>query len=265
MIQYKTKQITVFESALYETTTTVIESNEAIVLVDPNWLPEEISKIRAHIDQRIKNKQLYLVITHSDYDHIIGSGAFPEAIVIASESFKLNKDKQARLDEITVFDQMYYLTRVYEVSYPKVNIVIKENETHISLGDLACIFYLSPGHTDDGLFFYIKQLNILIVGDYLSNVEFPFITSSYNDYVKTINLMKEVTKKYHVALLIPGHGKVTTHYDERLDFSIWYLQMLSKQNNIETELKEKFIFYEGMKQAHQDNLRLAKGRDYLDD
>lgn len=259
MIQYKTNLITVFQSELYETTSTVIESAEAIVVVDPTWLPKEVAEIRQYVDELINNKQLYLILTHSDFDHIIGVGAFPEAIIIATETFNNHSNKQVILDEINEFDQMFYLTRPYEIIYPKVNITIKENETEIQLGDLNCIFYLAPGHTDDGLFFYIKKLKTLIVGDYLSDVEFPFITSSYSDYIQTVYLMREVANIYDVELLIPGHGKVTTHYQERINYSLWYLEKIKRSVDIENQLMKRFPFYQGMQSLHHNNLRLVKG------
>lgn len=264
MIQYQSDLITVFQSELYQTTSTVIEGKKAIVVVDPTWLPNEVAKIRQYVNERINNKQLYLVLTHNDFDHIIGAGAFPEAIIIASEKFTNYPHKQSILDEINEFDQMFYLTRPYEIIYPKVNIIINKHQTNLQLGDLNCIFYLAPGHTDDGLFFYIKKLNTLIVGDYLSDIEFPFITSSYSDYVQTVYLMQEVTKNYTTELLIPGHGKVTSNYAERIKFSLDYLEKIKEPVNIEKQLMKRLPFYEGMKSSHQNNLKLARGSDKID-
>lgn len=264
MVQYKTSGITVFQSDLYETTSTVIESKEAIIIVDPNWLPKEVLKIRQYVDEVMGDKKLYVILTHSDFDHMIGVGAFPEAIIIASEKLKFNSNKQKIIDEINTFDNTFYLSRPYPIDYPKVNITVKENETHLQIGDLDCIFYLAPGHTTDGLFFYIKQLDTIIVGDYLSDVEFPFITSSYSDYLETIKLMKKVIQTNKIQLLIPGHGKVTHDIEERIEFTLWYLDKIAEQKDIEAKLRKKFSYYDGMKDAHKNNLKLAKGRDTND-
>ena len=45
-IQFKTPNITVFESALFRTTTTLLETDDLLLLVDPNWLPSEIENIQ---------------------------------------------------------------------------------------------------------------------------------------------------------------------------------------------------------------------------
>lgn len=63
--------ITIFESALYRTTSTVFHNDDLILIVDPNWLPGEVQAVRGHVDQIKKGYPLYLLFTHSDYDHII--------------------------------------------------------------------------------------------------------------------------------------------------------------------------------------------------
>src|SRR5699024_2516287 len=88
MIQFQNDFITVFQSELYATTSTVIESEEAITVVDPNLLPSEVAKIKQFVNERIQNKQLYLILTQNEYDHNIGTGAFPEAKSIATQNFE---------------------------------------------------------------------------------------------------------------------------------------------------------------------------------
>ena len=95
------------------TTTAIIEAEDVVIMTDPNWLPTEIENIKQYISGNIGNKELYVIYTHSDYDHIIGAGAFPEAKVIASEQFTNNPNKEAILQTIQQFDQGYYLSRNY--------------------------------------------------------------------------------------------------------------------------------------------------------
>src|SRR5699024_11820639 len=179
MSQLQNDFIIGFQSELYATTSTVIESEEAITVVDPNLLPSEVAKITQFVNERIQNKQLYLILTHSDFDHIIGAGAFPEAKIIATKTFENQPHKQEIIDEINHFDHMYYLTRPYPDIYPNVHLIIDNNEINLQLGDLTYVLYLSPRNTNDVLFFYIKNIKTLVTVYYLSNIEIPFITSSY--------------------------------------------------------------------------------------
>ena len=125
-IQYKDTQTTVFESALFRTTSTLIETKDLVLLVDPNWLPEEIENIQQAVLRCDPSKPFFLLFTHSDYDHIIGYRAFPNAQIIASQSFVDNKNKAKIIQQINDWDDENYIKRCYPITYPAVDIVIKE-------------------------------------------------------------------------------------------------------------------------------------------
>lgn len=262
MIHYKRNNLTVFQSALYQTTSAIIESEEAMIVTDPTWLPYEIEEIKQYINECIGRRQLYIIFTHSDFDHIIGSGAFPDAKVIASESFQDNARKDEILKEIQNFDQAYYVDRDYVVDYPTVDRVIKEDREKLVLGDMTLVFYKAPGHTEDGLFTVIEPLGLFLSGDYLSDVEFPFITSSYRDYVTTVDKARWILDHKDIRIHVPGHGSVTESKKEirdRLTFSEEYLKRLGENDRTqEQELKDKYRFFEGMKNSHQVNREIAE-------
>ena len=48
-IQFRNEYITVFESQLFRTTTTVVQTDDLVLLVDPNWLPTEIEFLQNFI------------------------------------------------------------------------------------------------------------------------------------------------------------------------------------------------------------------------
>lgn len=261
MIQYDKENIKVFQSALYMTTSAVIELDEAILLTDPNWLPHEVEEIKSYVNQIKKNKQLYIIYTHSDFDHIIGSGAFQDAKVIATKNFSENKHKDDAINRVHAFDQKYYLQRDYEPEYPRVDYIVEEDGQELTLGTSKLLFYLAPGHTDDGLFTIVEPLGIFLSGDYLSDVEFPFIYDSYLDYNKTIRKAKDILSNHSISVQVPGHGHTTENkveMQDRLKFSEEYLeQLIDEQGNMEEVLKKRFTFYDGMKDFHLENKQLA--------
>jgi hydroxyacylglutathione hydrolase len=122
--QFQSDNFTVFESALYRTCSAVISVGKCLWVVDPNWLPGEIQFIRDFVDQQKNNKNIFLLCTHSDYDHIIGFGAFPEAEIVAGRDFVTHPQPQKVVQQILDFDDMYYITRNYPVTYPEVNHII---------------------------------------------------------------------------------------------------------------------------------------------
>ena len=63
-IQFKNALITVYESALFRTTSSLIETTDFILLVDPNWLPFEIKNLQAQIQSKPKEKPVFLLFTH---------------------------------------------------------------------------------------------------------------------------------------------------------------------------------------------------------
>src|SRR5699024_7076818 len=107
MTQFQNDFITVFQSELYATTSTVIESEEAITVVDPNLLPSEVAKIKQFVNERIQNKKLYLMLNHSHIDHTIGSSAFPESKINSTTTYENQPHKQENIHEINHSDHMY--------------------------------------------------------------------------------------------------------------------------------------------------------------
>lgn len=75
-----------------------------------------------------------------------GSGAFPEAKVIATEQFDNKPNKEKELQQIYMFDQGYYLNRNYKPEYPSVDIVVSNDGQRIELGSLTLTFDHAPGH-----------------------------------------------------------------------------------------------------------------------
>ena len=259
MIQYNENNITVFQSSLFMTTSTVINTDEAVIIIDPTWLPNEVTKIRNYVDKIKKGKSLYVIFTHSDFDHILGSGAFPEATVIASKELQENNSIDEVMKQIDQFDQRFYLKRDYKPVYPRVDIVISEDGQTVKTGNINMTFYLAPGHTNDGLFTIIEPLKVFLAGDYLSNVEFPFIFDNYYAYLHTLNKAKKIMLQHDISLLIPGHGSTTeskVEMDKRLYDSIDYLERLPNEC-LEDLLAQNYPFFDGMKNNHINNKKIA--------
>jgi hydroxyacylglutathione hydrolase len=266
MIKFKEGQITVFESALFRTTSTVVINDNLILVVDPNWLPQEVKEIQEFVQANRKNQPLYLLFTHSDYDHIIGYGAFSEAKVIASEAFQNNKEKEKSIDGILQFDDEYYITRDYKIEYPKSDIIVRKDGQKLQIGNTTLTFYLAPGHNPDGFFTIIEPLNIWIAGDYLSNEEFPYIYFSSRDYEQTLKKVDSILETHNINLLIPGHGDIAFDIEEIQKRKTENLQYISDLRASLTEGKnfdlkklwKKYRFPRIMKRFHEGNVELIK-------
>ncbi len=267
-IQYDAPGIRVFESALFKTTSTVLETPDLILIVDPNWLPEEVMHIRHYVDAIRNNRPLWLLFTHSDYDHIIGYGAFMDAKTIASEAFAIQTDQTAAIEQVKKWDEAYYVERDYPAIYPPVDLVVRQHGQTLKSGTTELLFYPAPGHNNDGLFSLVRwgEHCVWIAGDYLSDVEFPFIYHSSIDYEKTLHLAADIMEQHQPTLLIPGHGSVTDSIKEmaqRKADAIAYIHRLraSLQSNLpfdEEALWKQYHFRKGQEQFHRDNTELVK-------
>lgn len=265
-IQFKTPYLTVFESALFRTTTTLVETEDLLLLVDPNWLPIEIDNIRQIVRNSQGDKPLYLLFTHSDYDHIIGYQAFPDATVIASQALVDNPDKTSILKQIKDWDDENYIKRSYSIEYPKVDIIIKEDAQQLKVGHTVLTFYLAPGHNTDGIFTIVESLGIWIVGDYLSNIEFPYIYHSSYAYEDTLKKVLTILEKHAPKVLVTGHGDVALSSQEILqrqkDAFAYITSLRSAIAENRTfdfdQLMGDYDFPKIMRQFHDGNVKLMK-------
>ncbi|WP_270166567.1 MBL fold metallo-hydrolase [Paenibacillus sp. SYP-B4298] len=216
MLLWEKEGVAIFRSALYQTISTVVVTEDAVLVSDPSWLPHEIEEIRRYVLEIRGERPLYMVLTHSDFDHILGAGAFPEATIIASEAlaFKGEAQQQSILEQIHAFDDDYYISRPYPVSYPRVDEVVTEEGQQLELGGTTLTFYHAPGHNDDGIFTLVEPLGLWLAGDYLSDIEFPYIYHNSRQYESTIGKLDDLMQQHEVRLLIPGHGQPTCDREE---------------------------------------------------
>ncbi len=272
MIQFKNDQTVVFESSLFRTTSIVILTGDLLLVVDPNWLPAEVENIRRFVEFAKKERPVYLLFTHSDYDHIIGWRAFPDAKVIASQAFTQNPDKQKIVEQILDWDDEYYITRNYPIEYPDVDIEVQRDGQTFTEGNTRLTFYLAPGHNPDGIFTLVedkKQVTagaIWLAGDYLSNVEFPYIYHSSLAYEATLAKVDEILKKHPVRLMVTGHGDAATDAKEifqRRNESLAYIRglrdcLLQGRDFDTKKLWQRYRFRRGMQNFHDENIQLMR-------
>jgi hydroxyacylglutathione hydrolase len=263
MIVWKDENTTIFRSVLYETTSTVIITEDCVLVVDPCWLPHEVEEISRYVEANRQNRPLYLLFTHSDYDHIIGCRSFPEATIIASEAFRTKSDhaKADIVEQIKAFDDEYYVTRSYEIVYPEVDLSIAGEETSLEIGQTKLTFFQAPGHNDDGIFTIIEPLGVLLTGDYFSDIEFPYIYVNSYEYEKTILKLDPILTDYPIQLLVTGHGNATRDRSEmkkrQLD-SLEYIHkmrehVLAKNQEGINQLIKGCKFPRNMKKFHYNN------------
>ncbi|WP_214770037.1 MULTISPECIES: MBL fold metallo-hydrolase [unclassified Exiguobacterium] len=253
MIQMKMPGVTVYQSTLMKTTSTLIETPDCLIVVDPGWLPDEIATIRRDVEIIRHERPLYIVYTHAHFDHILGAYAFKDAIAVASRRF-IETDTQVALEEVQNFNDEYYIDS--PVLFPEITHIIEESETTLTIGSTKLIFFLTPGHEETHLSFVVMPMNLLICGDYASDVEIPLIEHDSTEYLTTLELLESFIYEYEVKLLVPGHGHicdVRTDMIERLHHSYDYI--LGLRAGKESEWSASWQRTPFMHRLHEKNKR----------
>ena len=267
-ISFQDASCTVFESELMQTTCTLIQRPNHLLLVDPNWLPSEVEAIAEEVARVQAGRPLYLLFTHSDYDHIIAYERFREdASLIVSRALLENPEPDLQLQEIRKFYDQYYLRPPRPITYPQeaALVIAAEKEIH-QIGTTSYEFYQAPGHNPDGLITFLPEAGILLAGDYLCSPEFPFIYHSIEAYQTTLQRLAVLLEREELRLLVPGHGPTSTSRVEMqswLQDAQWYIDQLIAYGRDgepfpEAALWQRYPYFQSCQmQYHQENLKLA--------
>lgn len=264
-LQYESADLVIFESALFRTTSTLLVGDHYLIIVDPNWLPIEVQFIRDYIDNLNLNVQKYILFTHSDYDHIIGYGMFPDFESIASAAFVQQSKQESILKQINDFDDSNYILRNYQITYPTITTIIDDSQI-MNFGTDEFQFFSGIGHNDDGIIIFNKTKGILILGDYLSNIEFPYVYHSFKLYEEVLDNLQLIINEHPISFLITGHGDYTSVKNEmlqRIQESRNYIHELrlsvaaGEEFNFEQLMKD-YNFPKVMLDFHQKNISLMK-------
>jgi len=249
-----TKDIFVFQSSIWQTNSVVILNEAANITVDPAYFPAEIQVI-ADLAARKRSFGKYLVFTHADFDHIVGHQYFRDARKIAHENF-LDCDREAQLEQLKEIDDTYYVRRQMPFEFPEVDITFKDQYA-LPLKEDMLLFYPAPGHTNESVFIVSPDKKVLIAGDYLSDLEFPFIYYNSAEYLRTLELAARLTETYELGFVVPGHGEpggTRAEILRRVKRDQEYIERLTNmvREYLTQGLQEKEIL-EVMKEMEYDN------------
>jgi glyoxylase-like metal-dependent hydrolase (beta-lactamase superfamily II) len=188
-----------FEAALWSTTSLLVVVEGESLVVDPAISSEEVAGIgrRAlELDAPIR----HVLITHGDWDHVCGIACFPDAAAVMGEE-TAERVRSRGADSVQRAAETYGL----EVSGPPRVDQTFTRGAAIELGPFVVETFPLTGHTDDGTGYRIRDLGLLVVGDHLSPVEFPFAKSPAA-YRFTLAGLIETLREDPPETVIPGHG-----------------------------------------------------------
>jgi hydroxyacylglutathione hydrolase len=189
-------------SLLYATATAVVVGESSLLVVDPGYFEPEIAAARQLADRFSHGRARHILLTHSDFDHVVGLPAFPDYTLVRSGAWPDGSLSRA-LAAARAFDQEHHVLRqeaAYAVEVHQPTVVAADGAGVQDLTLLA-----APGHTPDGLMAYHAPSRALILGDYLSALEFPLV-DDFPAYLATLSRLAAFLEEREVTVAVAGHG-----------------------------------------------------------
>jgi glyoxylase-like metal-dependent hydrolase (beta-lactamase superfamily II) len=198
----------VFISAFWQTTCTAVRSQDEGFVIDSPVLPHELEALPQVLEQS-GFPVSGLLVTHGDWDHLLARHAFPDASLGAGETTasRLAADPQTPQDELAGFDAAHYIERSAALALDELQSLPVPGKLDLGSAGREIELHPARGHTADGVTYFAPWLGVLILGDYLSPVEIPWISSggSRETYLETLQRVRDLVER--AENIIPGHGR----------------------------------------------------------
>ncbi len=200
--------VDVLTSGIWQTNSTIVSRGDACVVIDPAYFPRELAAIAARVSEL--GRASAVVFTHGHWDHVMGHTALPDVAVWVSRTLEqaiATGDPRAAqyLEDARSFDSRWYVPRPHGHRWPTTLRGVDEGS--VELGGIAMRAMHLPGHSPDGLGLVIAEEGLLLVGDYLSPCEIPFVEDARAYRTTLLRLIETLTEVWDV---IPGHGPQLT-------------------------------------------------------
>lgn len=198
----------------------------------------------------IQNKELTIVYSHADWDHIWGTAGLPhQGKLIIGHSACLTRfttDVPKKLHEKQNAEPILW----DEVILIRPNLTF-QSEMSIDLGSLTLTLHYLPGHSPDCLVAFIPETGILLAGDALET-PFPVINED-SPLELWIAGLQRWAHNPQVQTVIPAHGAIGGC--EIIQANVDYLQRI--KDGVDIKIPETLNdFY---RKTHQRNLQYRPG------
>ncbi len=202
------------------TTVVVVKGKKRVWVIDTHTGPLSMAPIEAWIKVNAKDRDLWVVNSHEDWDHVWGNCAFPNAEIVAESGCA---DFLA-----TDFMWVYGLNAWGDA---RNGDVVKHAPTlgfdkKLSWVDEGLSLLHLPGHTKGSLSVWDEEEELLFVGD---NLEDPLPYLQWHDFDAYLDTLKEYRRLKPRKILTSHSGIVG---EECLDRTQAYLEGLKEGKTV---------------------------------
>jgi glyoxylase-like metal-dependent hydrolase (beta-lactamase superfamily II) len=178
----------------------LLPGEEEALVVDPAITKDEVAGMGRRALE-LGTPVRHVLITHGDWDHVCGIGGFPDAVATMGEETAAKVASGSTDQSVGGAAEAYGFDTSGSARVDKTF----ARGSAVALGTFVVETFPLVGHTPDGSGFRLRELGLLIVGDYLSSVEFPFATSPAA-YRMTLAGLIDLLRNDPPETVIPGHG-----------------------------------------------------------
>ncbi len=213
----------VSQTPLWQTNAVFARSGSDALLCDPCYTPEEIERLVTLA--REAGGPIHLLITHGDFDHVCGIGYFPEAVVVAGAA------TAERIRSGTAAEQLKAAGAEWGVTWaPELRVDRVVEPGRFECGAFHVEAVDASGHTPDGLAYVLLDQGVLLPGDYLSDMTYPFIIGGLEPMIATSRRLLDTLERHDLRWVVPGHGRALTPEEAATagEADLTYLEALAR-------------------------------------
>jgi glyoxylase-like metal-dependent hydrolase (beta-lactamase superfamily II) len=221
--------VVVVTSRIWQTNATALRSGGEVLLIDSPYFPDELEVLPALLRQAGFEPNA-LFATHADYDHVLGPLAFPGLPLGVGDHTmeRIRAEPGEAQRELRDEDSRQYVVRNTPLTLGSVQSLPVPG--YLELGEIELELHVADGHTSDGTAVFARPLGVFVVGDYLSDVEIPWISpgGSLDDYRATLARLAPLVEA--AETIVPGHGSPHTRETalRLIDEDLAYLDALER-------------------------------------
>jgi glyoxylase-like metal-dependent hydrolase (beta-lactamase superfamily II) len=214
---------------MWQTNAVALRAGDEAMLVDSPYFPDELEALPGVL-AGAGFEPAALIATHADFDHLLGRAAFPGLALGLGEPsvMRVHQAPGEAQRELRAKDEELYVERPAPLALGQVQTLPVPGS--VELGPEELELHPADGHTADGMAVMARWCGVLCVGDYLSPVEIPWISTggSLADYRATLARLAPLVEA--AETIVPGHGAPNRRDDALriLDEDVAYLDTVER-------------------------------------